>query len=169
VGPFHKVQSHRNRLLQCVSPTGSQVLPANLLRRGLLSPQVLAEASSNADSPWGHGLLRASTCSGVGSLPWATGEYLLHCGPPRAAGAQPASPWSSPWAAGESLPWHLEHIIPEVLPPSLMGSAFASGGSVLKPAGSGSVGDGGSFWQPLAEATPVAPFYQNLAVQTHDT
>ena len=37
VGPFHRVQSFRNRLLQCGSPTGSQVLPANLLQCGLLS------------------------------------------------------------------------------------------------------------------------------------
>jgi len=38
--PSHRVQSFRNRLLQCGSPTGSQALPANLLRRGLLSPWV---------------------------------------------------------------------------------------------------------------------------------
>jgi len=40
VDPFHGVQSLRNRLLQRGSPTGSRALPANLLRRGLLSPQV---------------------------------------------------------------------------------------------------------------------------------
>jgi len=40
VGPFHGVQSFRNRLLQCGSPTGSQALPANLLQHGILSPQV---------------------------------------------------------------------------------------------------------------------------------
>jgi len=39
VGSFHRVQSFRNRLLQCRSPMGSQVLPANLLQRGLLSPR----------------------------------------------------------------------------------------------------------------------------------
>ena len=38
-----------------------------------------------------------------------------------------------------------------------MGSASASGGSVLDPAGTGSVRHGGSFWQLLTEATPVAP------------
>jgi len=38
VGPSHRVQSFKNRLLQCGSPFGSQVLPANLLQRGLLSP-----------------------------------------------------------------------------------------------------------------------------------
>jgi len=41
----------------------------------------------------GHSLLQASTCSGVGSLPWSTGGYLLH-GPPWTAGGQPASPLS---------------------------------------------------------------------------
>ena len=40
MGPFHRVQSFRNRLLQRGSPAGSQVLLANLLRRGLLSPRV---------------------------------------------------------------------------------------------------------------------------------
>jgi len=38
-GPFHGVQSLRNRLPQRGSPTGSQALPANLLRCGLLSPR----------------------------------------------------------------------------------------------------------------------------------
>jgi len=36
VGPSHGVQSFRKRLLQCGSPTGSQILPSNLLQRGLL-------------------------------------------------------------------------------------------------------------------------------------
>jgi len=40
VGPSHGVQSFRNSLLQHGFPTGSQVLPANLLQRWLLSPQV---------------------------------------------------------------------------------------------------------------------------------
>jgi len=40
LGPFHRVQSFRNRLLQHESPTGSQAPPANLLRRGFLSPWV---------------------------------------------------------------------------------------------------------------------------------
>ena len=39
MGPFHGVQSFRNRLLQRGSPAGSQVLPANLLQHGLLSLQ----------------------------------------------------------------------------------------------------------------------------------
>jgi len=40
LGPSHRVRSFRNRLLQRGSPTGSQALPANLLQRGLHSPQV---------------------------------------------------------------------------------------------------------------------------------
>jgi len=52
-------------------------------------------------SPWGHSLLQASTCSAMGSLPWAAGGYLLHCGPPQTAGGQPASPRSSSQAARE--------------------------------------------------------------------
>jgi len=40
VGPSHGVQSFRNRLLQHGSPTGSQVLPANLIWCVLLFPWV---------------------------------------------------------------------------------------------------------------------------------
>jgi len=64
-------------------------------------PQVLAGACSSAGSPWGHSFLQASTCSGVGSLSWATGGYVLHCGPPWTVGEQPASPWSSSQVARE--------------------------------------------------------------------
>jgi len=79
-------------------------------------PQVLPGACSSAGSPQGHSFLQASTCSGVGSLPRATGGYLLHCGPPWVAGEQPAPPWSSSRAAREgSLLQCLEHLLP---PPS---------------------------------------------------
>jgi len=47
-----------------------------------------------------------------------------------------------------------------------MGSALASGGSILEPAGAGSAGLGGRFWQLLTEVTRVAPCYQNLAMLT---
>jgi len=76
-------------------PTGSQVLPANLLRHGLLSPRVRRswqELAQARGSPRGHSFLQASTCSGMGSLPQATGGYLLHRGPPWTAGEQSASP-----------------------------------------------------------------------------
>ncbi|PKU39851.1 hypothetical protein llap_9848 [Limosa lapponica baueri] len=51
----------------------------------------------------------------------------------------------------------------DVLPLLLMGSVtLASGGSVLEPAGIGSVRHGGSFWHLLIEDTP---YYQHLATQ----
>ena len=46
----------------------------------------------------------------------------------------------------------LKHVLPEVLPPLLMGSALGSGGSILEPAGIGSVRHRGSFQQLLTEA-----------------
>jgi len=128
-----------------------------------MGPQVLAGACFSVGSPQGHSLLQASPCSGVGSPQAADGD-LLHRGPPWAAGAQPASPWSAPETAEASLLQCLEHllpsfctdlgacravsptsshflpadvaqqfllflnyVIPELLPPSLMGSALASG------------------------------------------
>jgi len=57
------------------------------------------------------------------------------------------------------------YIIPEALPPLLMGSALPSGGSILEPGGTGSVSHGGNFWQFLTEASPVPSFYQNVATQ----
>jgi len=79
------LQSFRNRLLQRGSPMGSQVLPENLLWQGLLSPLVHRSwqepASAQGSSP-GHRLLCPSACSCVVSLPWTTGSYLLHSGPP---------------------------------------------------------------------------------------
>jgi len=118
VCPSHRVQSFRSRLLQRGSLIGSQVSPANLLCHGVLSPRVHRSWQEPAPvrGSRGHSLLQASTYSNVGSLPWATGGYLLHCGPPWAAGEQPASPWSSAQAAREdSLLRHLAHLFP---PPS---------------------------------------------------
>jgi len=161
-------------------------------------PQVLAGAYSSMGFPWGHNLFQASTCSRVGSLPRATGGYLLHSGPPWAAGAQPVSPWSfiidcrgisalvpaapppppsslTMVSVGLFLSHHLtplsgllfhcrffpllKYVIPEVLPPLLMGLglALASGGSVLEPAGTGFIRHEGSFSQLLTEATFIAP------------
>jgi len=78
--------------------------------------QILSGACSSAGSPQGHSLLQASTCSSVGSLPPATGGYLLHRGPPWTAGGQSASPWSSSRVAREGfLLWHLEHPLPLLL------------------------------------------------------
>jgi len=77
-----------------------------------MDPQFLAGACSGTISAWGHSLLQASTCSGVGSLPRAIGRYLLHHGSLWAAGGQPALPWSSAQAAREgSLFQHFRHLL----------------------------------------------------------
>jgi len=65
--------------------------------------QVLAEACSSMGSPRGHSLLQAYNCSGVGSLPRATGGDLLHHGPPWTAGEQPALPRSFITSCNERL------------------------------------------------------------------
>lgn len=47
------------------------------------------------------------------------GGPLLQRGPLRAAGEQPASPWSSPQAREKSLLWCLEHVLHPFLPLTL--------------------------------------------------
>jgi len=49
----------------------------------------------------------------------------------------------------------LKSVIPEALPLSLIGSALASSGSVLEPAGIGFIRHGRSFLLLLTEATPI--------------
>jgi len=66
--------------------------------------------------------------------------------------------------AQQIFPPFLKSVVPLAL--SLMGSALASGGSVLELAGIGFIGHGGRFWQLLTEATPAVLCYQNLATQT---
>lgn len=51
---FHRVQSFKDRLLQCGSPISSQVLQGNLFQHGLLSPWLcrsLLGLCSNLDIP----------------------------------------------------------------------------------------------------------------------
>ena len=65
----------------------------------------------------------------------AAGGDLLHRGPPWATGGQPASPWSSPQAAGESLLRYLEHLLPLLLHwPWCLQSCFSHIFSLLFPA-----------------------------------
>ena len=80
-----------------------------------MSPQVLPRACSSKGFPQGHSLLQIHPPALAWGPPRAAGGYLLHHGPPWAAGGQPASPWSSPQAAGESLLWRLEHLLPLLL------------------------------------------------------
>jgi len=110
VGPSHGVQSFRNRLLQRWSTMGSQVLPANLLQLGLHSPWVHRSFQDPAPAR-ALSLLQVHPPAPVWGPPRAAGGYLLHRGPPWAAGAQPASPWSSPQAVGESPLLCLEYLL----------------------------------------------------------
>jgi len=83
VGPFNKVPYFRNRLLQCGSPTGSQVLPANLLQHVLLSPLVKS-CQEPAPTQAVHGVtafFRHPPATEWG-LPRDAGGDLLHRGPP---------------------------------------------------------------------------------------
>jgi len=98
-------------------PTGSQALPENLLQRGLLSPWGHRSWQEPAPVQALHRFTASfeRTSALVWGPPWAAGGDLLYRGPPRAAGAQPASPWSSSQAAGASLLQHLEHLLPLLL------------------------------------------------------
>ena len=91
VGPFHTVQSFRNRLLQRGSPMGSQVLPANLLQRGVF-----------------HGL-QMDICSTM-NLYGLQGDSLPHYGlhhglqgkvPALVPGASPPPPFSQTLVSAE--------------------------------------------------------------------
>lgn len=98
-------------------------------------------------------------------LPWAAGEsQVWHLLP---------TPVSPTWVSAGLLLSHLitplsgchctadfpllKHIISEVLPPSLTGSVLASSGCILQPAGIGSVGHEGTFWQLLTENPLYSP------------
>jgi len=143
-------------------------------------PQVLPGACFCVDFPWGHSFLWMYLPAPAQGPPCAAGGYLPHCGPPWTAGGQPASLWSSPQAAGESLfqcPERflsldagavvqlsslLKYVITEALPPSLIGLTLASCGSILELAGIGSARPGGSFQQLLTEAIPAASLLPKL-------
>jgi len=95
VGVSHGVQSFRNRLLQCGSSTGSQVLPADLPQCGLLSPWVHRSCQEPAPVRAPH---RVTASSGHPPAPaW---------GPPRAAGGSLLPPRGLHRLQGHSLPHH---------------------------------------------------------------
>jgi len=95
MGSSHGVQSFRNRLLQSGSLVGSQVLPANLLQRGLLSP-------------WGHRSCQEPTPV------WAPHEvtascgdiHLFRCGVLRGLQVDICSTMDRHGLQGDSLPCH---------------------------------------------------------------
>ena len=105
VGPFHGLQSFRHRLLQRGSPTGSQVLPENLLQRGLLSPQIRRSCQDPAPARGSHRVTASfgNPPAQAWGPPWAAGGDLLHRGPPWAAERQPACPGFS-WDRVNCLP-----------------------------------------------------------------
>lgn len=103
--PFHRVQSFRNRLLQCVSLMGSQVLPklCSSLGFSLHGPTGPATSLLHFGFPKGS----QPPLSRVLGPPWAPGGSLLHHGPLWAAGAHPTSPQT----AGRSRFLSLEHLL----------------------------------------------------------
>jgi len=94
-------------------------------------PQVLPGACSSVGSLWGHSLLGVYPPAPVWDPPQAAGGYLLHRGPPWAAGGQHASPWSSSRAAGAPLLWCLKHLLPPLHRPWCLQSCFSHVCSLL--------------------------------------
>ncbi|CAM9130340.1 unnamed protein product, partial [Bubo scandiacus] len=86
VGPSHGVQSLRHRLLPRWSPTGSRVLPANLLQRGLLSPRGHRSCREPAPARASHGVTASFSHSPAPGMPKAethlqpVEDPLLWCG-----------------------------------------------------------------------------------------
>jgi len=155
-GPFHGVQSFRNRLLQYGSLMGSQVLPVNLLQCGLpkgsqppsgipllwcgVLPGLQVEICSTVDlrglqghSVPHHGLLhrlQGNLCSGA----WSTSSPSFFTGLGVCKVFSLTSSHSSLWLQlllRSSLFPLLNYVIPEALPPLLMGSALVGSGSIL--------------------------------------
>ncbi|KAK4810648.1 hypothetical protein QYF61_007385 [Mycteria americana] len=162
VGSFHRVQSFRNGLLQCGLSMGSQ-LPSghiHLLRHGVLyglQEDICSTVDLHGlqgDSLPHHGLhheLQGNLCPGAWST--SSSSFFTDLGVCRVVSLT-YSHSSFPAAVVQQFLPLLKYVITEALPPSLMGSALASSGSVLEPAG---IGHGGNFWHLLTEATPVAP------------
>lgn len=133
--PFHGAQSFRNKPLQPETCRGSQVLPSNLLQRGILSLHNLPGAFSPMVSPWSHSFLQSrSTCSSMRlsrGYRWISVPLWISTG----CRVTATSPWPSPQAARESLLWHLKHILLLLLPlPCCLQSSVSYIFSLLSPA-----------------------------------
>jgi len=188
VGPFHRVQSFRNRLLQHGSPTGSQVLPANLLWRGLLSSQGHRSWQDPAPVWASHGVTGSFGCIHLPRRGVLTGLQVDICSTMDLHGLQGHclphhgllhglqgnlcfGAWSTSFPSFTDLGvcrvaslayshyslalqffFLIQYVIPEVLPPLLLGSVLASGRSVPELAGIGSIGHRRSFQQLLTES-----------------
>lgn len=96
------------------SPAGSTVLPENLLQCGLFLPRGQKSSQEPAAAQSSHGVtsfFQAFTFSSRGSsmgCRWISATLWISMG----FTGTPASSWSGPWAAGESLLQHLEHLLP---------------------------------------------------------
>jgi len=130
--PFHRLQSFRNRLLLCESPAGSQVLAADLLQCGLLSPQGHRSCQESAPAWASHTVMAFFRCI-----------HLIQRGVPFAGYR-----WiSAPLCTSMGCRWTA----------CLMMVFMVSGGSILKLAGISSIGHRESFCCLLTGTTPVAP------------
>ena len=70
-------------------------------------------------------------------------------------------------AAAQQFSPLLKYVIPEALPPSLMGSARAGSGAILEPPGTASVAHGGEASGSFSQKPPLQPLrYQNRVTQT---
>ncbi|KAM9599800.1 uncharacterized protein ACIBXB_003644 [Morphnus guianensis] len=179
---LHASAGPARSLLQRGVPTGSQPpLGTHLLRRGDL-PGLQVEICSTVDL---HGLqgdslphrglphgLQGNLCSGAWSI--SSPSFFTDLGVCRVVSLTCShSSLRLPFPSVPTFFFLLKNVLPEALPLLLIGLALAGGGSVLEPAGIGSVGHRGSFQQLLTEATPVTPppppRDQNLATQTQYT
>jgi len=162
---LHRSAGPGRSLLQCGLPTGSQ-LPSGI---PLLQREVPSTGYRwGSAPPWTSMGCRWMTCLTMVFITSCKGRLSA------LASRAPLPPPSLTLVSAElflshhltplsSLPvfcsffFPFLHMLPEVLPPSLIGLALASGGSVLEPAGTGFTRPGGSFLQLLTEATPMAP------------
>ena len=95
VGPSRWVQFFRNRLLQCGSPAWSQVLPANLLRHGLVSPWLHRSWQEPAPARASHRVTASFGCI-----------HLLQCGVLQGLHVDICSTIDIHELQGDSLPHH---------------------------------------------------------------
>jgi len=160
------------RLLQRGLPMGSQTpLGIHLLQCGVLHGLQVDICSTvdlhglQGDSLPHHGLLhrlQGNLCSGT----WSTSSTSFFTGVCRVVSLSYSHSSLCLLLCSRLYFPLLNCVIPEPLPPLLMGLALASGGSVLEPACTGCIRHGGSFKQLLTEAASVVSCYQNLATQT---
>lgn len=129
--PFSQAQLYAfisNSLSVCVVPPSST--------RGDVEQEVIISNNSSSCHPFFLTLLPCSSVGPLHGLQFPSGQ-LLHCG--LSTGCSflkgistfsgmgssvgsvlvwiPAPPWSLPWAAGESMLWHLEYLLPLLLWP----------------------------------------------------